>query len=131
MINLATKTHSIFNYYRNLFYKEGKKVVIQDILNQLNPQSLAIWICDDGSYNNKQGYIILCTNSFSFEEHELIKKFFEKRFDLSPTIGFRDGRYYYLRFKQEDSKKLIEIIKPFIPESMIYKIGGPRNGWEE
>jgi len=126
MISLTTKTHSVFNYYRNLFYKDGKKVVVQDILNQLNPRSLAIWICDDGSYN-KQGYIILCTNSYTLEEHELIKQFFEKRFGLSPTIGFRDGKYYYLRFKQKDSQKLIEIIKPFILESMLYKIGGSKN----
>jgi len=49
---------------------------------------------------------------------------FNGKFGLDPIIGFRDGKYYYLRFKQEDTKKLIEIIKPFIPSSMLYKIGG-------
>ncbi len=127
MINLSTKTHPIFNYYRNLFYKNGRKRVIQQILNQLNPRSLAIWVCDDGSYDNRQGYIILCTNSFTLEEHQLMKRFFKKKFKLDPTIGFRDGKYYYLRFKQEDSGKLIKIIKPFIPKSMSYKIG-EKNG---
>lgn len=124
MINLATDTHSIFNYYRNLFYKNGKKVINQEILNQINSRSLAFWICDDGSYGNTQGYIILCTNAYNLEEHKLMKQFFEEKFGLSPTIGFRDGKYYYLRFKQADSKKLIEIIKPYIPECMKYKIGG-------
>jgi hypothetical protein len=123
MIYLATKTHPVFNYYRNLFYKDGIKNIDLDILNKLNPRSLAYWICDDGSYSNKQGYMILCTNSFSFDEHKLIKKFFNDKFGLDPTIGFRDGKYYYLRFKQQDTKKLIEIIKPFIPNSMKYKIG--------
>jgi len=52
-----------------------------------------------------------------------MKKFFNEKFGLNPTIGFRDGKYYYLRFKQDDSKKLIEIVRPFIPESMKYKIG--------
>ena len=122
-IDFATKTHPIFNYYRNLFYKESRKRVTEKILNQLNPRSLAIWICDDGSYGTKQGYIILCTNSYSLAEHKLMKEFFNQRFGLTPTIGFRDGKYYYLRFKQEDSKKLIEIIKPFIPKCMGYKIG--------
>ena len=124
MIYLATKAHPVFNYYRNLFYGSGKKKVTLEILNQLTPRSLAIWVCDDGSYDNRQGYIVLCTNSFSLEEHELMKEFFNKKFGLDPTIGFRDGKYYYLRFKQNDSKKLIEIIKPFILNSMIYKIGG-------
>ncbi len=123
-IDFATKTHPVFNYYRNLFYKNGRKVINGKILNQINARSLAIWICDDGSYDNAQGYIVLCTNSFTLKEHKLMKEFFKKKFELNPTIGFRDGKYYYLRFKQEDSKKLIEIIKSFLPKSMLYKIGG-------
>jgi len=124
MIYLATKTHQVFNYYRNLFYKNNIKQITMELFGQLNPRSLAIWICDDGSYSTKQKYIILCTNSFSLEEHKLMKTFFNEKFGLDPTIGFRDGKYYYLRFKQEDSKKLIEIVRPFIPECMLYKIGG-------
>ncbi|MEK6936385.1 MAG: hypothetical protein AABW67_06370, partial [Nanoarchaeota archaeon] len=68
-------------------------------------------------------YIILCTNAYTLEEHNLMKEFFIKKFGLNPTIGFRDNKYYYLRFKKDDSNKLIQIIKPFISKSMIYKIG--------
>ncbi len=127
MINLSTKTHQVFNYYRNLFYnKQGIKEITMKLLNKLNTRSLAYWICDGGSYDNKQGYVVLCTNSFTLREHKLIKEFFNKKFNLDPTIGFRDKKYYYLRFKQEDSKRLIEIIKPFILQSMLYKIGGSK-----
>lgn len=122
-LEFATITHSVFNYYRNLFYKNDKKIVNNKILNFLNPRSLAIWLCDDGSYNTKQGYIILCTNSFSLEEHKIMKKYFEEVWNINPTIGFRDNKYYYLRFKQNDTKKLINIIKPFVPKCMKYKIG--------
>jgi len=122
-IDFSTKTHPVFNYYRNLFYKNNRKIVSIEILNQLNPRSLVFWVCDDGSYDNRQGYIILCTNAYNLEEHQLMKKFFNDKFGLDPTIGFRDGKYYYLRFKQKDSEKLIEIINPFIPRCMIYKIG--------
>tara|TARA_Y100000310_G_C20556448_1_gene750789 strand:- start:172 stop:1119 length:948 start_codon:yes stop_codon:yes gene_type:complete len=122
MLNFSTRTHPIFNYYRYLFYK-SKKTINKKLLENLNPRSLAIWICDDGSFDRTQGYIVLCTNSFSLKEHELMKKCFNKKFGLDPTIGFRDKKYYYLRFKQEDSKKLIEIVRPFIPRCMKYKIG--------
>ncbi len=122
-IDFSTKTHSIFNYYRNLFYKDNRKIINLDILNQLNPRSLAYWICDDGSFDNTQGYIILCTNAYTLDEHNLMKKVFNEKFGLNPTIGFRDNKYYYLRFKKQDSEKLIQIIKPFISNSMIYKIG--------
>ncbi len=57
-----------------------------------------------------------------------MKEFFIEKFGLNPTIGFRDGKYYYLRFSKKDSRKLIEIIKPFIPKGMEYKIGEAKNG---
>ncbi len=122
-LEFSTFTHNVFNFYRKLFYKNGKKRVTRKILNMLTPRSLAIWVCDDGSFGTSQPYIILCTNAFSLEEHEVIKKYFEEVWGLSPTIGFRDKKYYYLRFKEEDTKKLIEIIKPFVHESMKHKIG--------
>jgi|SRR3989344_3160789 len=123
MFYLSTRTHPIFNYYRNLFYKNNKKVINNKLISLLNPRSLAFWICDDGSYNIKQKYIILCTNAFTLKEHKLLKGFFKKKFNLNPTIGFRDKRYYYLRFKKNDSEKLAQIVKPFIHNSMFYKIG--------
>jgi len=126
-IDFSTKTHPIFNYYRTLFYKNNIKTITKEILNQINARSLAIWICDDGSYETKQGYIILCTNAYSLEEHELMKHFLKAKFELNPTIGFRDEKYYYLRFKQEDSRRLIEIIRPYIPECMKYKLGEIKN----
>ncbi len=126
-LDFATKTHSVFNYYRNLFYSEGKKVITQEILNQLTSRSLAFWICDDGSYCKSGKYIILCTNSFSFEEHQLIQRFFLKKFGLNPTIGFRDNKYHYLRFSKSDTEKLVNIVKPFIPPFMNYKIGVTKN----
>ena len=55
-IDFATKTHPVFNHYRILFYNSGRKKITNEILEQLNPRSLAIWICDDGSYENRQGY---------------------------------------------------------------------------
>lgn len=121
--NFSTFTHSVFNFYHKLFYKDGKKFITRKMLDMLTPRSLAIWICDDGSFGTNQPYIILCTNSYSLEEHKTIKKYFEEVWKLSPTIGFRDKKYYYLRFNQEDTKRLIEIIKPFILDSLRYKIG--------
>lgn len=122
-LELATATHYVFNYYRKLFYKKGIKKITREVLNLLNPRSLAIWLCDDGSYDNRQGYIVICTNSYTLKEHKIMKKYFKEVWGLSPTIGFRDKKYYYLRFKQDDSKKLIEIVRPYILEFMKYKIG--------
>ncbi len=122
-LELATFTHPVFNYYRKLFYKNGVKEISREALDLLNPRSLAFWLCDDGSYDNKQGYIVLCTNSYSIREHKIMKEYFNEIWNLDPTIGFRDKKYYYLRFKQEDSKRLIKIVELFVPRCMKYKIG--------
>src|SRR3989344_441142 len=124
MFEFSINTHYVFNYYRNLFYKKnGDKVVNEKILNMINPRSLAIWLGDDGSYCIKQKYIIFCTNSFSLDGHKLMKKYFKETWNIDPTIGFRDNKYYYLRFKVDDTKKLVEIVRPFVPKFMKYKLG--------
>jgi len=121
---LSINTHYAFNYYRKLFYDtDGTKIVTREALEHLNPRSLAIWICDDGSYCKTLKYIILSTNSFTLNEHEIMKSYFNEVFDLNPKIGFRDNKYYYLRFSVMDTKKLIEIIRLYILPSMKYKLG--------
>lgn len=122
-VNFSTKTHPIFNYYRRLFYRDNRKIVSEEILNGLTPRSLAFWICDDGSYCKNHDYIILCTNSFTFNEHKIMRNFFITKFGLKPSIGFRDNKYCYLRFNKQDTEKLKHIIKPFMPACMNYKIG--------
>ena len=123
MFEFSTRTHPVFNYYRNLFYGSGEKKVTKYILNELTPRGLAVWVCDDGSYCVSGKYLIMCTNSFSKEEHDLMQKYFKESWGLNVSIGFRDNKYYYLRFLKEDTRKLIKIIRPYLPKSMLYKIG--------
>ncbi len=122
-IYFETLVHPVFNYYFNLFYVNGRKQVSEEILSQLTPQAVAVWLCDDGSYGKKGKQIVLCTNSFTLKEHNLMKTYFEEKWEISPTIGFRDKKYYYLRFTKDDTRKLISIVKEFIPKCMKYKIG--------
>lgn len=126
--SFTTFTHPVFNYYYCLFYKNGPKMITKEILEMLTPQSLAVWICDDGSYSNSGEHIILCTNSFSLQEHKLMQRYFKEKWSLNCSIRFRDQKYYYLSFYKEDTKKLIKIIENYIPiDELRYKIG-EKNG---
>ncbi len=126
--SFTTFAHPAFNFYYDLFYKNGRKEVNEKILKQITPQSLAIWICDDGSYCNSIKDLILCTNSFSIKEHKLMQKYFLDKWGLNCSIRFRDGKYYYLSFYKKDTIKLANIIKSSMPlEQMKYKIG-EKNG---
>ncbi len=122
--SFTTFAHPVFNFYLDLFYKKGRKQVTLEILKLLTPESLSVWICDDGSYSNSGKHIILCTNSFSLEEHKLMQKYFKEQWNLNCSIRFRDKKYYYLSFYKADTQKLANIIQNYIPlENLRYKIG--------
>lgn len=110
--------------------KRGKKQVTRKWLNKLTPLSLAIWWCDDGSLiaNTRKG--VLCTDGYSLEEVEIIKKYFkvvwgiETKISTTSKSNFAQRRYYRLYlFSRVELEKLLRIILPFIPvKEMLYKV---------
>jgi len=125
-LHFDSRVHPILNSYYRLFYKDGKKTVNRDILDKLDALGIAVWYMDDGSYPKNSYSCTLHTNGFSHEENVLIKQWFEEKWDICPKItSFLKGikRYYFLRFPAKESRKLIELIKPYIHQSMQYKTG--------
>lgn len=119
-----TTTHPEFTKFYKLFYKKGKKVVTNEILNKLTNFGLAIWIMDDGYYNKAGKFIDLYTMNFTHEEHLIMQKWFKRRYDVFSRINYhKQSNKYYLRFNLLDTQKLVEIIKPHIISSMKRKIG--------
>ena len=104
---------------------KNTKIVPDWLLNKLDERGIAVWYMDDGSIQkreNKDGSncVSLHTNNFCYETHEkFVKKF--AQYEIDCNIG-KSRKYYYLRFNKENSKKLIDLIKPYISDSMIYKI---------
>ena len=101
------------------FYYDGKKVLPQNILDLLNPLTLAVWIMDDGC--NDKNSLILNTQNYSIKEHYRLQKIFQQKFKAFSTIN-KDRDKFRLRFNCENAKKLLEIIYPNIISSMKYKI---------
>ena len=106
------------NYYHTLFYKNGKKRVTKEILEQLEPLAIAIWYCDDGCYDYRRDNVIFCIEGFNKKEKLSIIKFFKKKYGLN-------FKYYkkYIYLLKSEVPKFIQIIEPFIIKSMRYKIG--------
>jgi hypothetical protein len=119
-----------------LFYLFGRKEITKEILNHLTPLSLAVWYQDDGGaeYERRGGYVegkkggakcYLCTDSYSKESCENIKKWFFDKFNidvylkerkLSNRIGYR------IRMDCLNSEKFINLISPYILPMFNYKI---------
>lgn len=109
--------HPDFTEFFKMFYQNDRKIVNAEMLRNLTPFSLAVWYMDDGSYDQHRGRIRIATNSFSLEENNLIKNYFERAWGIGPNIGMthtNGRRYPYIWFNTGDTIKLFDIIKDHI-----------------
>lgn len=107
-------------HLRKVFYPENIKVISEDILSNFNEISLAYLFMDDGSYDKSGAIIALC--NFSQQSLMLFKDFLLKKWDIEVTI--RKSKCIYV--KANSRKIFINLIKPYIIPSMLYKLQSPR-----
>ena len=117
---------------RRCLYKDGKKYYNPGLLRRLDPQGLAIWFMDDGSilrrkYKGKYcGFYLRISTYCSLEEINEIIKYFNEVWDIYPTKvkerRIKNYDAYTLNFGAKESKKLVNIIKPYMCPYMMYKV---------
>ena len=125
-ICLTSLHHPFLKNYYNLFYPNGKKVVTEEVLNKLTPLGIAIWYCDDGSYDYRIKYAKIHTNGFTYEENGLIQNWFSEKFGIECKVGRKGDRrynkdYYQIMIPRPD--KFFRLIKEYVPKCMDYKLG--------
>ena len=93
-------------------------------MDKLEPLSIAIWYCDDGSLIGTQ--LLLYTYGFGNEGNSLIQKWFKERYNINFKLGIdkrvKNQFNSYLRANKVDSLNFIDLIKDYVPECMSYKI---------
>ena len=115
----STISHPEFENYYQLFYKNKIKIIPENINNLLTVRGLAYWYMDDGS-NKYPGYM-LSTACFSEEEHNILKNYF-LTLDIYITIYNNKYRSIYISTKNNSNLIFLNLIKPYIVTSMLYKI---------
>lgn len=94
-------------------------------LNQLHPLGLCVWWLDEGSLVRNRTQAVLCTDDFSLREVKVARRYFQKvwglHFKIAPTRKGTQRYRLWLRSTTE-TKKLLKIIAPFVPECMKQKI---------
>lgn len=116
-----------------LFYPEQKKIVPEFLVEQATPRMIALWYCGDGSLDTgtcawkdktyaRQPRASLYTNAFGdhHESMDRINRIFA-RFGIAPTWR-KCGAYRVLSFSVHEAPKFFELIAPFVPQSMEYKL---------
>lgn len=134
----STVTSPAFEFLRSLCYRSNLKTgrlmkwVTPEWAAQLDAVSLAYWYMDDGSISTSQAWITLHTQSFTKQCVRILAKRLEA-FGLAPSVNARrkkDGKkqkYWAINLAAEDSRKFVELVKPYIHESMTYKTIIPCN----
>jgi len=124
-IRFASLAMPCLNYYHELFYyKENSKFIKKVPLNiceLLSARALAYWIMDDGGLSSSYE-TILYTMAFKLEEINLLKKALETNFSLRIRVREKLPNQWVIYIPVKQKIKLIDIVKPFMHESMLYKI---------
>jgi hypothetical protein len=115
-----TKAHSDLNQYRDLFYTErekGWKVVKNEVVDMVDPYALAIWYLDDGWAGHYPAITFGAKDGSRGNAYLIFEKF-----GLTPKWKLKKGETGEFHFEREEGEKFIEIIEPYVPECMFYKM---------
>jgi len=124
-------------YFYKIIYREGKKTITPELLNNFNEVSPSFFYMDDGSlslrkYKDKNGdwtgsyksrEIYLCVHSFGLNKVKAFIKILKDKFGLGFRMTFDKGCPRIWR-NTENTKKMIEVIGPFVSQfkTMSYKL---------
>lgn len=123
---------------RRTVYRDGKKVFDQAYFERLSPLSLAIWYMDDASFALRSkglqartaggsGRAEICVQAMSPDSRRRLVKHLAERWDLHPKL-IRRADKAVLQFPTAETRKLQELIAPFVHPSMSYKLLPPLQG---
>jgi uracil-DNA glycosylase family 4 len=117
-VHVRTLAHRALGTLRAEFYKP-KKVVPTWIADELNPRMLAIWFMDDGCTRHRPGrqpLAEIATVGFDDGDLQVLLRALQ-RLGLPAKASRR--RLY---FDVDATQQLSELIAPYVPESMRYKL---------
>lgn len=103
---------------------EDIKEIPDWLINKIDARGVAIWFLDDGSLAVRKGIVMgsrIHSNSFDYNNNLKLQKKLHDDFNIVCRIT-KVRKYYELILNQENTNKLIELIKIYVPECMNYKI---------
>jgi hypothetical protein len=77
----------------------------------------------DGMYRKDTEGVVICTDSFTLEDTELLKTVLIEKFELTVSVQKRRENVYRLYIQKKSVNKLIDLVKPYFVTRMLYKLG--------
>ncbi|MDO8509507.1 MAG: hypothetical protein Q7S27_07570 [Nanoarchaeota archaeon] len=132
------KTNRVYKYWRwqsnstpvlgkwhSLFYKNNKKCLPKNLSELLQESlALAVWYMDDGSFyqNNHNRYSMIYLGRVSSEEAKIAAEAVARNFDIHPKVYDKKQKGYALFFPVTETKKLHDLIRPYMLPLFNYKL---------
>ncbi len=119
---LYTGVSEEFRQLRAEWYpKDGGKIVPKNL--KLNPLSVAMWFCGDGSGMNGGG-LMFYTNGFAREDVEFLVTRLSRDVDVLARVQrtVRPGQFKISVFQRAEAVKLRDMMLPHMPECCLYKL---------
>jgi hypothetical protein len=102
-------------YYR-LFYADGRKSA-PDL--ELAPLTMAVWFMDDGCRSRTAVY--LNTQQFDRSSQEMLLRLLREQWSIEGALN-RDKQYHRIRLTVDGTKRLANLIEPFMLPELKYKL---------
>ena len=90
---------------------DGVKKIPYNIHDLLSPRALAFWAMVDGSLSESGFY--LNTLSYSLQEHIILQKALQDKFDLKTNIH-RHGAKYKIYIRAKSMVKFRSLVSPYL-----------------
>jgi hypothetical protein len=128
-IKFKTFSFSSFNFLHDAFYNEKKeKIVPLHIHKLLTAEAFAIWFMGNGDKSGSE--LKIFTDKFPLKHVICLQKAIHENFKILPTIQhhkkyksekLKQDRLYGIYFKKRDKHNVLNIVKDFLVDSMVYK----------
>jgi recombination protein RecA len=117
-----------------VYLGDGKKHLSWDYLKALTPLALAVWYLDDGSFTLRSkglqertrggsGRIEICVEAMSEGSRERLVEYLRDHHALDAKLVAKGARRAaFVQFTTAASAKFQEIVAPYVPVSMEYKL---------
>jgi recombination protein RecA len=117
-----------------VYLGDGHKHLSWEYLKALTPLALAVWYCDEGSFQIRakgvqgraregSGRSEICVEAMSPGSRERLVQHLADTFDLHPRLHSRGTRgVAVLSFAKDETAELHELIAPYVHPSMEYKL---------
>lgn len=89
------------------------------------PIALAYWLAGDSHFDKRDGSIVIATQSFTPSEVDLLRSILLNNLNIESTrtVANKGKEQYKIRIPKREVGKLQQIVKPYIPPMMAYRVG--------